>query len=232
MPEDRKGALYLVATPIGNLRDISDRAREVLQTCDAIACEDTRHSLKLLSALGISKPLLANHEHNEAQQAPELAQRIASGEQIVLVSDAGTPAISDPGFRLVRECRRQGLTVVSVPGACAITVALSASGLPSDSFRFYGFLPPKSAARQRFFTEHASDAETIILYESTHRILKLMDDLVDTLGVERCVCIARELTKLHETILTGPAADVRKRLQSGSTKGEFVVLIAKEGYQL
>lgn len=224
--------LYLVATPIGNLGDLSERAREVLESCDAIACEDTRHSVKLLTVLGISKPLLANHEHNEVQLAPELAQRIAAGERIALVSDAGTPAISDPGFRLVRECRRQGLQVIPIPGACAITVALSGSGLPSDSFRFHGFLPPKAAARKRFFTEHASDAETIILYESTHRILKLMDDLVETLGANRCVCIARELTKLHETILTGRAADIRQRLQSGSTKGEFVVLIAKEGYQL
>lgn len=224
--------LYVVATPIGNLGDLSARAADILREADAIACEDTRVTGKLLKHIGSGRPALSYREENEARLAPELARRIAGGERIALVADAGTPLLSDPGFRLVRECRRNGLTVTPVPGPVAATAALSISGLPSDAFTFVGFLPPKSAARRKFFEEHRGDAATLICYESTHRIEKFLDDLIGILGPQRVICVARELTKRHETILTGPAGEVRGALAARSTKGEFTVLIAREGFEL
>ena len=164
--------------------------------------------------------------------AVELADRIASGEQIALISDAGMPAISDPGFRLVRECRKRGLSVSSAPGVTAATTALALSGLPSDGFLYVGFLPPKSAARKRFFESKQDFEYTIIVYESCHRIGKFLNKLVDVLGEERCISVGRELTKLHETVHSGPAAEVRDRVAKGSQKGEFVVCIAKTGFEL
>lgn len=228
------GSLTLVATPIGNLSDISERSAEQLRSADCIACEDTRVTGKLLSKLNIAKSgiLLSYREENEKQMATELADRIAAGEQIVLVSDAGMPAISDPGFRLVRECRRRTLPVSCAPGATACTTALALSGLPTDGFLFAGFLPPKSAARKRFFQKYQDFEYTIVLYESCHRIIKFLNDLIDVLGEERCICVARELTKLHETIYSGPANEVRERVAKASQKGEFVVCIAKHGYAL
>lgn len=228
------GLLTLVAAPIGNLGDMTPRAIEVLQSADAIACEDTRVTGKLLSKLGVQKeaPLLSYREENEKQIAPELADRIADGQHIALISDAGMPAISDPGFRLVRECRKRGLTVSAAPGVTAATTALALSGLPSDGFLYVGFLPPKSAARKRFFESKQDFEYTIILYESCHRIGKFLNDLVEVLGEERCISVSRELTKLHETIHTGPASEVRNRVAKGSQKGEFVVCIAKAGFQL
>lgn len=228
------GSLTLVSTPIGNLSDISERSAEHLRSADCIACEDTRVTGKLLSKLEISKSgsLLSYREENEKQMAPDLADRIAAGENLVLVSDAGMPAISDPGFRLVRECHRRGLPVSCAPGATACTTALALSGLPTDGFLFTGFLPPKSAARKRFFEKYREFEYTIVLYESCHRIIKFLNDLIEVLGEARCICVARELTKLHESIHSGAANEVRERVLKGSQKGEFVVCIAKDGYAL
>lgn len=234
MPTPSQGSLILVAVPIGNLGDISARAHEALGSGAAIACEDTRVTGKLLAKLEIAEhgPLLSYREENEQALAPALADRIDAGERIVLVSDAGTPAISDPGFRLVRECRRRGLHVTGAPGPNAAVHALALSGLPSDGFLYAGFLPPKSAARRRFLDEYSNFNYTIVLYESCHRIGKFLDEIVDVLGPDRCICVARELTKLHETVHCGPAAEVRERVAKGSQKGEFVVLIAKAGFEL
>jgi 16S rRNA (cytidine1402-2'-O)-methyltransferase len=235
MPENTQpGTLTLVAAPIGNLSDATPRAITVLQKGTVIACEDTRVTGKLLSKLGIEKhgKLISYREENETYMAGELADRMQAGEDITLIADAGTPAISDPGFRLVRECRKRGLKVTTAPGVSAVITALSLSGLPSDGFLYVGFLAPKSAARKRFFEAQRASDYTIIIYESCHRIGKFLNDLVDTLGPERCICICRELTKLHETVHTGPAGDVRDRVAKGSQKGEFVVLIAKDGFVL
>lgn len=231
---DTAGMLTLVAVPIGNLGDCSTRALETLRTADCIACEDTRVTGKLLSKLEIEpKPeLLSYRDENEKFLAGQLADRLAAGTNIALVSDAGTPAISDPGFRLVRECRKRGLKVTTAPGASAVITALSISGLPSDGFFYVGFLAPKSAARKRFFEAQRAFGYTIVLYESCHRIGKFLNDLVAILGPDRCISVARELTKLHETVHTGPAAEVRDRVAKGSQKGEFVVMIAKDGFEL
>lgn len=226
------GHLYVVATPIGNLGDITNRAASLLATCDLIACEDTRTSGILLSRLGLDKTTTSYHEHNEQEKAPHLADLLAEGKSICLVSDAGTPAISDPGFRLVRECRRRKLPVVPAPGPAALTAVLSASGLPTNGFFYGGFLPPKSAARRRFLETHRDFAYTICLYESCHRIDKMMTELVEVLGPERVVCLAKEVTKRHETFLVGPAGEVHDRLRTMSRKGEFVLLIAPAGYEL
>lgn len=228
------GMLTLVATPIGNLSDITPRSIEALRTAAVIACEDTRVTGKLLSKLEIEThgKLVAYHDKNEAQLAGDIADHIESGENVVLVADAGTPAISDPGFRLVRECRKRGLQVTTTPGASAVVAALSISGLPSDQFLFAGFLAPKSATRKRFFEYNKIRDYTIVLYESCHRIEKFLNDLVETLGPKRYICVCRELTKLYETIYTGPASEVREKVASGSRKGEFVVCIAKEGFEL
>lgn len=232
--EKTNGQLTLVAAPIGNLGDMTARAIETLKTADTIACEDTRVTGKLLSKLGIEKtaPLLSYREENEKHMAVELADRIEAGEQIALISDAGMPAISDPGFRLVRECRKRGLSVTAAPGLTAATTALALSGLPSDGFLYVGFLPPKSAARKRFFESKRDFEYTIIVYESCHRISKFLNELVEVLGEDRCISVGRELTKLHETIYSGAAAQVRDRVASGSQKGEFVVCIAKGGFEL
>jgi 16S rRNA (cytidine1402-2'-O)-methyltransferase len=232
--EKSNGILQLVGTPIGNLADHTERAREILTCADCIACEDTRVTGKLLQKLGIenSGRLISYREENEKHLASQIAERVAGGEVIALVSDAGMPAISDPGFRLVRECRKRRLPISCAPGATAATTALAISGLPTDGFLFVGFLPPKSAARKRFFESYLGFEYTILIYESCHRIGKFLDDLVSVMGDDRCISVARELTKLHETIHSGRAADVRESVKRGSQKGEFVISIAKEGYQL
>lgn len=226
------GHLYVVATPIGNLADLTERARTLLGLVDLIACEDTRTTGGLLTRLGLHRPLLAYHDHNETEAAERLAGELAAGKSIALVSDAGTPAISDPGFRLVRACRRRGLPVVPVPGPCALTTVLSAAGLPTHGFLYAGFLPPKTAARRTFLTKYQDFDYSLVLYESCHRIEKFTDEIVEVLGPERVICIAREVTKLHETFLSGPAAEVRTRLLRGSLKGEFVVVIAPADFVL
>ena len=226
------GHCYVVATPIGNLADLSDRARAILATASVIAAEDTRTTGALLHRLGLHRPLVAYHEHNEVDAAEALVARLAAGESVAVVSDAGTPGLSDPGFRIVRACRRRGLPVIPVPGACAAISVLSASGLPTNAFFFAGFLPHKTAARRTFLEKHRAAEHTLCLYESTHRIEAFVDEIVEVLGDARVVCLAKEVTKLHETFLVGPVGDVRKRFTPMSKKGEYVVLIAPEAFEL
>ena len=226
------GHLYVVATPIGNLADLTERARAILVQVDVIACEDTRTTGGLLTRLGVRKELVAYHEHNETAMAARLADQVAAGKSIAVVSDAGTPALSDPGFRVVRECRRRGLPVVPVPGPSALTAVLSASGLPSNGFLYVGFLPPKSAARISFFDSHRDFEYTLALFESCHRIDKAVEEIVATLGTERVICVAKEVTKLHETFFVGAAGQVRDHLARASLKGEFVLLIAPRDFRL
>lgn len=226
------GHLYVVATPIGNLADLTDRARAILGAVDLVACEDTRTTGALLVRLGLRKELVSYHEHNETEAAERLAEQLAAGKSVALVSDAGTPALSDPGFRLVRACRRRSLPVVPVPGPSAIVAVLSASGLPTNGFLFVGFLPPKSSARIAFFEKYRAFDYTLALYESCHRIDKAVDEIVATLGEARVICVAKEVTKLHEAFLVGTAADVKARLARTSLKGEFVLLIAPADYVL
>lgn len=226
------GHLYVIATPIGNLADITQRALSLLSKVDSIACEDTRTTGTMLTRLDIRRPLFAYHDHNEKRAADSIVAKLQAGESVALVSDAGTPAISDPGFRAARECQRLGLPVVPIPGACALTSLLSVAGLPTDAFFFAGFLAPKSAARRRFFEEYRDFKHTIALYESTHRIEKMTAELEDVLGPERVVCIGREITKKFETIRSGPISKIREQMSSTSKKGEFVVLIAPANYEL
>ncbi len=224
------GHLYVVATPIGNLADLTDRARAILGAVDVVACEDTRTTGAMLTRLGLHRELTAYHDHNEAEVADRLAEQISLGKSVAVVSDAGTPGLSDPGFRIVRACRRRGLPVVPVPGASALVAVLSASGLPTNGFLFVGFLPPKSAARIAFLQKHRDFDYTLALYESCHRIDKFASEIVEVLGPDRVICIAKEVTKLHETFLTGLAGDVLARLTKMSLKGEFVVLIAPRDF--
>jgi 16S rRNA (cytidine1402-2'-O)-methyltransferase len=226
------GHLYVVATPIGNLADLTDRARAILGAVDLIACEDTRTTGGMLTRLGLRKDLVAYHEHNEAEMGERLTDQIAAGKSIAVVSDAGTPALSDPGFRVVRACRRRGLPVVPVPGPSALTAVLSASGLPTNGFLYVGFLPAKSAARITFLQKYRDFDYTLALYESCHRIDKAVDEIVATLGPARVICVAKEVTKLHETFFVGGAAEVQARLAKASLKGEFVLLIAPAEFVL
>jgi len=226
------GRLYVVATPIGNLTDLSERARSILSRVDLIACEDTRTTGGMLSRFGIRRELVAYHEHNEREAAERLADLLAAGKSVALVSDAGTPALSDPGFRVVRACRRRQLPVVPIPGPSAVVTALCASGLPTNGFLYVGFLPPKTSARKIFFERHRAMEYTVVLYESCHRIAAAVDDLVEVLGGARVICVAKEITKLHETFLVGPAAEVAAALKKISIKGEFVLLIAPDGFTL
>lgn len=224
------GHLYVVATPIGNLADLTDRARAILGAVDVVACEDTRTTGTMLTRLGLHRDLTPYHEHNETEAAERLADQIAQGKTVAIVSDAGTPGLSDPGFRIVRACRRRNLPVVPVPGASALTAVLSAAGLPTNGFLFAGFLPPKSAARIAFLGKYRDFDYTLALYESCHRIDKFAAEIVEVLGADRVICIAKEVTKLHETFLVGLAGDVQARLAKSSLKGEFVVLIAPKDF--
>jgi 16S rRNA (cytidine1402-2'-O)-methyltransferase len=224
--------LYVVATPIGNMADLTERARAILAGVDLIASEDTRTTGGLLARLGLHKDLVAYHEHNEIAAAEKLADELAAGKSVAVVSDAGTPALSDPGFRLVRACRRRGLPVVPVPGPSALTAVLSASGLPTNGFLYVGFLPPKSAARIAFYEKYRDFDYTLALYESCHRIDKAVAEIVTTLGPNRVICVAKEVTKLHEAFFVGGAGDVQSRLAKASLKGEFVLLIAPKDFEL
>ena len=226
------GHLYVVATPIGNLADLTERAKAILGAVDLVACEDTRTTGAMLTRLGLRRELVSYHEHNELEMAETLANQLAAGKSIAVVSDAGTPALSDPGFRLVRACRRRSLPVVPVPGPSALTAVLSASGLPTNGFLYVGFLPPKSAARIAFFEKHREFDYTLALYESCHRIDKAVEEIGTVLGPDRVICVAKEVTKLHETFLVGRAADVQARLAKTSLKGEFVLLIAPGDFVL
>lgn len=222
------GVLYVVATPIGNLGDLSERARQVLAAVDAIAAEDTRETRRLLAHCGISAELIAYHDHNESELTPRLLASLESGRNLALVSDAGTPLISDPGYTLVAAARERGLDVVPIPGASAAICALSASGLPSDRFLFLGF-PPRTRARRRAWIESvAREPGTLILYESAKRALETLDDLRAVLGDERRIVIARELTKRFETFLFGSAGTLIARLAADEEQrlGEMVILVA------
>jgi len=221
------GALHVVATPIGNLGDLTARAREVLAGVDAICAEDTRHTRQLLGALGIDRPLVALHEHNEADMAWKLVERLKGGDALALVSDAGTPLVSDPGYRLVREVRAAGLRVVPVPGACAAIAALSVAGIPSDRFCFEGFLPAKAGARRERLQALARETRTLVFYESSHRIEECLADLVAEFGAAREAVLARELTKLFETVLGDTLGDLAARVAADENqrKGEFVIVV-------
>ena len=229
MTTTKPGTLYVVATPIGNLGDLTQRAREVLAAVDAICAEDTRHTKPLLTAFGIDKPLVALHEHNEAEQAVKLVARLRAGETLALVSDAGTPLVSDPGYRFVREVRAAGLDVSPIPGACAAIAALSVAGIPSDRFCFEGFLPAKSSARRERLQLLARETRTLVFYESSHRIEESLVDFVATFGGGREAVLARELTKLFETVLGDTLATVLERVRADENqrKGEFVLVVRR-----
>lgn len=230
MSDTPAGALYVVATPIGNLDDLSPRAARVLAQVALIAAEDTRHSGRLLRHLGLSRPMLSLHEHNEAARVEALDARLVAGEDIALVADAGTPLISDPGFVLVRELRSRGRRIVPVPGPCALVAALSGAGLPTDRFLFQGFLPARGGARRGRLEALASREETLVFYESPHRIRDTLADLATTLGARRVV-LARELTKTFETFLDGSAAELLAWMKEDpdQARGEFVVMVAGAG---
>ncbi len=227
MTNHAAGCLYVVATPIGHLDDLSPRAAMVLAEVDLIAAEDTRHTQQLLAAKGLRRPLLALHDHNESQQVAQLLARLQAGEQLALVSDAGTPLISDPGFRLVRAAREAGFKVSPIPGACAAIAALSVAGLASDRFVFEGFLPPKSSARRERLQALQGEHRTLLFYESSHRIEECLVDMIVVFGPLRQAVLARELTKLFETVLSGTLDELRARLAADANqrKGEFVVML-------
>ena len=225
------GKLFVVATPIGNLDDLSPRARATLAQVDLIAAEDTRHSAALLRHHGIATRTLALHEHNEREASADLVRRMQGGANIALISDAGTPLVSDPGYRLVRAARAAGIPVSPIPGACAAIAALSAAGLPSDRFVFEGFLPAKSAARRAALQVLRADPRTLIFYESSHRIVESLADLAAEFGGEREAVVARELTKQFETVLDGTLAGLAQRVagDADQQRGEFVVLVKGAG---
>ncbi|MFT4179227.1 MAG: 16S rRNA (cytidine(1402)-2'-O)-methyltransferase [Thermomonas sp.] len=225
------GTLFVVATPIGNLGDMSPRAQDILRSVAAICAEDTRRSGQLLAHFGIATPLLAMHEHNEDAIAQKIVARLLAGESLALVSDAGTPLVSDPGFRLVRAARAAGVKVSPVPGPSALIAALSVAGLPSDRFVFEGFLPAKASARRERLQALAGEPRTLIFYESSHRIADTLDDAVVAFGALRPAVLARELTKLFETVLDGTLADLVTAVagDDNQRKGEFVLLVQGAG---
>jgi 16S rRNA (cytidine1402-2'-O)-methyltransferase len=221
-----KGSLYVVATPIGNLADMVPRAVETLQTVALIAAEDTRHSARLLNHFAIDTPCVAYHDHSDEARTRQLLERLQAGEDLALISDAGTPLISDPGYRLVRSAREAGIRVIPVPGPCALIAALSASGLASDRFIFEGFLPAKSAARRERLDQLASEERTLIFYEAPHRIKETLADLVEIFGADRELVMARELTKTFETIKSAQAAELLAWVDADKDqeRGEIVLL--------
>lgn len=218
------GTLYVVATPIGNLEDITARALRILREVDLIAAEDTRHSRKLLTHFGIGTPMVAYHEHNEASKADELVSILSSGKSLALISDAGTPAIADPGYRLVQQCRQAEITVVPIPGASAILAALSASGLPTDRFAFEGFLPAKAGARRSCLTGLTCEQRTLVFYESPHRLIKSLTDMAE-IWPGRDIAVGRELTKLHEEWICGTTEEVVNRFSNEKVRGEIVLVV-------
>lgn len=222
------GTLFVVATPIGNLEDLAPRARQTLAAVDLIAAEDTRHTGRLLSHFGIKTRLLALHDHNEEGIASKLIDRLIAGESVALVSDAGTPLVSDPGFRLLRAAHRAGLTVSPIPGPCAATAALSVAGLATDRFCFEGFLPTKNKGRRDALRGLLDEPRTMIFYESVHRVAATLTDLVDVFGKERPAFLGRELTKIHEQCLQGTLGELFEQTTAGmiANKGEFVLIVA------
>ena len=225
---ERAGVLYVVATPIGNLDDLSPRARATLAAVAVVAAEDTRHSGTLLSHFGIKTKLVSLHDHNEAERAPALVARLLAGEDVALVSDAGTPLISDPGFDLVRAARTAGIRVTPIPGASALVAALSVSGLPTDRFVFEGFLPAKAAARRERLESLKSESRTLVFYESVHRLQESLADMAQAFGAERRAVLARELTKLHEGVREAPLSELARWAgeDPAAGKGEVVLMVA------
>ncbi len=221
------GILYVVATPIGNLADMVPRAIETLQTVAIIAAEDTRHSARLLAHFDIKTPAVAYHDHSNEQRTAQLLARLSGGESVALISDAGTPLVSDPGYRLVRSAREAGIQVVPIPGACAMVAALSAAGLPSDRFAFEGFLPAKEVARRTQLQALENDSRTLVFYEAPHRILETLQDMLAIFGAEREVVVAREITKTFETIKGGKLAEIAAWVAADSNqqRGEIVLLV-------
>lgn len=226
-PATVAGTLYVVATPIGNLQDLSERARQVLATASLVAAEDTRHSRQLLEAHGIETRLVSVHEHNESERVPELLAVLRGGANVALVSDAGTPLVSDPGLRIVRAAIDAGIEVRAVPGPCAAIAALSISGLATERFGFEGFLPQKPAARREQLKALASDARTLIFYEAPHRVVECLADLSAILGAERPAVVARELTKVFETVYRGSLAELARRAEGDADmqRGEIVIIV-------
>lgn len=224
------GCLYLVATPIGNLEDITLRAIRVLKEADLIACEDTRQTQKLLQHYGIHKEMVSYHAHNELTRSPELVIQLEQGAQVALVSDAGTPVVSDPGHRLVVMCLRHHIPVVPIPGPSAFVAALAASGMPTDEFLFVGFLPPRAGARRKKLDALKSEPRAIVLYEAPHRLAETLSDAADILGARHAV-VAREVTKIHEEFLRGSLAELRDAARERAPRGEITLLIgpAEEG---
>jgi 16S rRNA (cytidine1402-2'-O)-methyltransferase len=224
--EELKAALYIVPTPIGNIGDITLRALETLEAVDLIAAEDTRHSRTLMTHYDISTPLVSFHEHSENRVVEQLADRVVAGESVALISDAGTPLVSDPGYALVRVVQARGLAVIPLPGACAAITALSAAGLPTHHFHFEGFLPAKHVARVKRLEAIKSLNTTVIFYEAPHRIVDLITDMLAVFGVDHEICLARELTKTFETIRRAPLGDIREWVlnDANQQKGEFVVI--------
>jgi 16S rRNA (cytidine1402-2'-O)-methyltransferase len=227
LPPLRAGTLYLVATPIGNLEDITLRGLRVLRECDVVAAEDTRHSGRLLQHFGISKPMLSYFQFNEARRSEEILERLRRGEKVALITDAGSPGISDPGTRVVAAALAAGMRVETVPGPCALVAALTASGLPTDEFHFVGFLPHKSGQRQRKLEALRTVPGTLIFYESPYRIVKLLEELAGMYPMRKLV-LARELTKKFEEYRSGPAGALLEEARAKAPKGEFVVLLAPE----
>ena len=222
------GKLFIVATPIGNLEDLTPRARQTLAEVDLVAAEDTRHTGRLLSHIGVKTRLLALHDHNEQQVVPKLIAALESGQSIALVSDAGTPLVSDPGYRLVQAAHANDIVVSPIPGPSAVTAALSAAGLPTDRFCFEGFLPAKKAARLNALETLGRETRTLVFYESVHRIADVLADLCDVFGEERTAFIGRELTKMHEECVQDSLGSLRDKIADGSIvgKGEFVIVVA------
>jgi 16S rRNA (cytidine1402-2'-O)-methyltransferase len=222
-----RGRLQVVATPIGNLGDLSTRAREALESADLIAAEDTRHTLTLLQAIGISRPLLSLHSYNESQRVPDLLARLEAGEVIVLVSDAGTPLLSDPGFELVTHAAQAGFEVVAIPGPSAITTALAVAGLPTSRFCFEGFLPARERERRAALARLAHESRTLVFFEAPHRIVETLADLAEEFGGERQAVVARELTKTHETIYRGTLADLAAQARGDTNfqRGEITLVV-------
>jgi 16S rRNA (cytidine1402-2'-O)-methyltransferase len=222
------GTLYIVATPIGNLGDITERARQVLGRVAVVAAEDTRHTGQLLAQYGLSVSLIALHEHNEADRADQIVARLVAGDDVALVSDAGTPLVSDPGYRLVSAAADAGIQIVPLPGPCAAIAALSVAGLPTDRFAFEGFLPHKAAARRSRLAELALESRTMVFYESPHRIKETLSDLAAAFGDSRAVVMARELTKLHETVYRASLAGLLLLAQTDANiaRGECVLIVA------
>lgn len=219
------GTLYLVATPIGNLEDMTFRALRVLKDVDLVAAEDTRHSRKLFNHYGIETPLTSYFAHNEAAKGERILDLLRQGKSVAVITDAGTPAISDPGFLLVRACREQNLPVTAVPGASAVIAALSVAGLPTERFAFEGFLPPKSSARRKLFKALGEEKRTLAFYEAPHRLVASLADLAEEIGADREVAVVRELTKLHEEVFRGTAGQALAHFEQDRVRGEIVLLL-------